>query len=72
QAGGCQNGAEAVDYLAKACLARPLDAEKRKELITHLGELPPYKEWASQQPELNVKLRSLLMLMLCVPEHQMS
>ena len=28
--------------------------------------------WANQQRELNEKLRSLLMLMLCVPEHQMS
>ena len=27
---GCKNSAEAVDYLAKACLARPLNAEKRK------------------------------------------
>jgi hypothetical protein len=49
-----------------------LDAAKRKELIAHLGELPPRGEWASQHGELNVKLRSLLMLMLCVPEHQMS
>ncbi|HJN08551.1 MAG TPA: DUF1800 family protein [Pirellulaceae bacterium] len=72
QAGGCKNSVEAVDYLARTCLVRPLDAAKRKELIAHLGELPPRGEWASQHGELNVKLRSLLMLMLCVPEHQMS
>ena len=72
QAGGCKNSAEAVDYLAKACLAQPLKAEKRKELIAHLGELPPCGEWANQRREVNEKLRSLLMLMLCVPEYQMS
>jgi uncharacterized protein (DUF1800 family) len=72
QAAGCQNGAEAVDYLAKACLVRPLSDDKRNELIGHLGELPPSGEWAGQQNELNNKLRSVLMLMLCVPEHQMS
>lgn len=72
QAGGCKNAAEAVDYLAKACLVRPLDADKRQELITYLGELPPSGEWAKQQRELNDKLRSVLVLMLCVPEHQMS
>lgn len=70
--GGCKSSAEAVDYLAKACLNRPLDAEKRAALITHLGELPPEGEWANQQQQLNEKLRSVLMLMLCVPEHQFS
>ncbi len=72
EAGGCKNGAEAVDYLAKACLAQPLNAEKRKELISHLGKLPPCTEWAKQRPKVNQKLRSMLMLMLCVPEHQIS
>lgn len=72
EAGGCKNGTEAVDYLAKACLAQPLDAEKRKELISYLGNLPPCTEWAKQRPEVNQKLRSMLMLMLCVPEHQIS
>ncbi len=72
RAGGCKNSAEAVDYLAKAYLTRPLDAEKREALIAHLGELPPEGEWANQQQQLNEKLRSVLMLMLCVPEHQFS
>ncbi len=72
RAGGCKNSAEAVDYLAMACLTRPLDAEKREALIAHLGELPPEDEWANQQQQLNEKLRSVLMLMLCVPEHQFS
>ena len=72
QAAGCQNGTEAVDYLAKACLMQPLDADERSELIGHLGELPPSGEWESKRGEVNEKLRSVLMLMLCVPEHQMS
>ncbi len=72
QAGGCKTGTEAVDYLAKACLSQPLDADKRKELIAHLGKLRPCGEWADHRPEVNEKLRSMLMLMLCVPEHQIS
>jgi hypothetical protein len=61
-----------VDYLAKACLARPMSADRRTQLIAHLGELPPPGQWAKQRGDLNQKLRSLLMLMLCVPEHQLS
>lgn len=72
RAAGCTNSAQAVDYLAKACLARPLEAEKREALIAHLGALPPEGEWTNQQQQLNEKLRSVLMLMLCVPEHQFS
>lgn len=71
-AGGCKNSAEAVDYLAKACLMRPLSAEKRQEMVKQLGELPPCGEWAKQRGEVNEKLRSVLVLLLCMPEHQMS
>ncbi|MBM3999991.1 MAG: DUF1800 domain-containing protein [Planctomycetes bacterium] len=70
--GGCKTSEEAVDYLAKACLAQPLSKEKRDALVQHLGALPPEGEWAGQQGALNERLRSLLMLMLCVPEHQLS
>ncbi len=72
QGGGCKNASEAVDYLAKSFLTLPLDAEKRKSLITHLGKLPPCGEWSKQRNKVNQKLRSMLMLMLCVPEHQIS
>ena len=69
---GCKNGAEAVDYLAKACLLRPLSAEKRRELVSRLGEMPPCGEWAKQRSTLNEKLRSVLVLLLSMPEYQMS
>lgn len=72
EAGGCKESSQAVDYLAKACLVRPLSEERRKELITFLGQLPPRGQWSQYRNDLNHKLRSLLMLMLCVPEHQLA
>lgn len=71
-AGGCTNGDEVVDYLARACLSRPLNADKRSELIKRVGKLPPCGEWTGQRSQLNEKLRSVLVLLLCMPEHQMS
>ena len=72
QKGGCKTAAEAVDYLAKACLAKPLNPEKRKELIDYLGQLPPQPEWAKQHDEINEKMRSVLILMLSMPEYQVT
>jgi uncharacterized protein (DUF1800 family) len=72
QAGGCQNGAEVVDYLAKACLVRPLSDTKRQELINYLGDLPPCPEWAGKRDELNPRLQALVVLMLSMPEYQMT
>jgi hypothetical protein len=70
--GQCEDAGMAVDYLAKACLQRPLNDEKRKELIGFLGELPSKSEWASKRGELNEKLRALVVLMLSMPEYQMT
>lgn len=72
EASGCSTSDEIVDYLARACLMRPLQAEKRRQLIEHLGSLPPCSQWNEQRGELNKKLRSVLVLMLCMPEHQLS
>jgi uncharacterized protein (DUF1800 family) len=72
QAGGCKTKAQAVDYLAKACLMRPLSQTKRAQLIDRLGELPPCGEWTRQRREVNERLRSVLVLMLCMPEFQLS
>ncbi|MEW6304788.1 MAG: DUF1800 family protein [Verrucomicrobiota bacterium] len=69
--GGCPTGGEAVDYLAKACLMRPLPGAKRQELTAYLGELPPPAEWSKKRAELNDKLRGLLVLMLSTPEYQL-
>lgn len=68
----CDCATAAVDLLARVCLARPLNNEKRMELIAHLGELPPRSEWAAKRDEINVKLRELLVLMLSMPEYQLS
>ncbi|MBI3469525.1 MAG: DUF1800 family protein, partial [Planctomycetes bacterium] len=72
QAGGCQNSAEAVDYLVNACLVRPLGDEKRQELISYLGDLPPCQEWSDRRDELNPRLQALVVLMLSIPEYQMT
>ena len=50
----------------------PLAAEKRREMIQQLGKLPPSGEWNRQRGEINDKLRSVLVLLLCMPEHQVS
>lgn len=71
-AADCEDAAEALDYLAKACLVRPLNETKRQELLTHLGELPPCGDWAKQRAAVNDKLRSILVLMLSTPEFQMT
>ncbi len=71
EGGGCPTGGAAVDYLAKACLMRPLTDAKRKELTDYLGELPPPSDWARQRAELNTKLRGLMVLMLSTPEYQL-
>lgn len=70
--GKCEDTASAVDYLAKACLQRPLSDAKRKELIGFLGELPSKSDWAAKRAELNEKLRTVLVLMLSMPEYQMT
>lgn len=71
EASGCQTSAELVDYLAKACLMKPLSLDKRTELIGFLGELPQRSDWAKQGEQLNEKLQGVLILMLSMPEYQM-
>jgi hypothetical protein len=70
--GKCEDATAAVDYLAKACLQQPLSEAKRKELVAYLGELPPRSDWAAKRAELNEKLRAVLVLMLSMPEYQMT
>jgi uncharacterized protein (DUF1800 family) len=72
QSGGCTNSTEAVDYLIKACLIRPLADEKRQELIRYLGDLPPCQEWSNKRDELNLRFQGLLVLLLSIPEYQMT
>ncbi|MBP7951621.1 MAG: DUF1800 family protein [Verrucomicrobiales bacterium] len=71
EAGGSPIGAAAVDYLAKACLMRPLPEAKRAELAAFLGELPPAAEWAKQRAAVNARLQNLMVLMLSTPEYQL-
>jgi hypothetical protein len=66
----CQTSSDVVDYLTKACLARPLEASKRQELVSNLEDLPPISQWASQRDTVNRRLQDLLVLLVSVPEYQ--
>ena len=50
----------------------PLPEKKRAELINYLGNLPPASQWEERQRELNLKLGGLLVLMMSMPEYQLT
>jgi hypothetical protein len=60
-----------VDYLAKACLARPLNEESRRSLVQELAGLPPRANWSQQREAVNQMLRKVLILIASQPEFQM-
>ncbi len=61
-----------VDYFARALFAVPLRAETRKGLAAFLGPLPPRPAWAGRKAELNARLNALLVLMMGLPEYQLT
>lgn len=66
-------GAEdVVDHFTRRLLLVELSAEKRAELITYLGSLPPSAEWTKHEKEVNQKLVALLVLLATSPEYQVS
>jgi hypothetical protein len=69
--GGAESAEQVVDYLAAACLARPLDEESRRALVQQLENLPPRASWASQREAVNQMLRTVLILIVSQPEFQM-
>jgi hypothetical protein len=46
------------------------------ELVSFLGQLPPSSQWADQKAdqkkEVNRKIGALLVLMMCLPEYQLT
>jgi uncharacterized protein (DUF1800 family) len=64
--------AAVVDHFAKALFLVPLTETRRSELIGFLGDLPPSAKWADQKREVNVKIGSLLILMMSMPEYQLT
>jgi hypothetical protein len=67
--------ADVVDYLAKALFVIPLSEEQREELISFLNNeepLPPSAQWKGQRNQVNAKLRALLVLMMSMPEYQLT
>jgi uncharacterized protein (DUF1800 family) len=66
------NAAEVVDHLVQRSLLLALSPEKRQALTEFLGELPPSSQWASQKDQINAKLRAVLVMLMSIPEYQMS
>jgi hypothetical protein len=64
--------AAVVDYLAGALFAAPPAADVRAELIGFLGELPPASAWAERRAQVNARLNALVVLMLSLPEYQLT
>ena len=67
-----QTPAEAVDYLARALFAGPLTPERHGELVAYLGELPPAAEWADRGAEVTARVAALVVLMVSMPEYQLT
>lgn len=70
-----KTAAEVVDYLAKACFVVELNDAKRKQLAEFLNAnqpLPPSSEWNSKRNQVDAKLRALLVLMMSLPEYQLT
>jgi uncharacterized protein (DUF1800 family) len=61
-----------VDHFARALFAVPLTAETRRELAEFLGPLPPRSAWADRKAEVNARLSALLVLMMGLPEYQLT
>jgi uncharacterized protein (DUF1800 family) len=64
--------AAVVDEFARALFAVPLPAERKAELARFLGPLPPSAEWSAKKREVNAKLAGLLVLMMSLPEYQLT
>ena len=70
-----ESGADVVGYLTNACLVLPLSESKRAELVEFIdagGPLPPSSQWDTQRPQINAKLKALLVLIMSLPEFQLT
>jgi hypothetical protein len=72
QTSGTSDPAVIVDHFAKAFLSVPLSPAKRRELIAHLGNLPPADQWNGQRDALNKRLRAVLVALVSLPEYQLA
>ncbi len=61
-----------VDAFARALLAVPLTEAERQELIAFLGPLLPSSQWVGHESEVNAKLGALVVLMMSMPEYQLT
>ena len=71
--GKCKSAEAAIDYLAKTCLVRALSGNKRNKLIRRLGKLPEkFPVQPKARAAMNRRLRAVLILMVSMPEYQMT
>ncbi len=61
-----------VDYFTGALFLAPLADAKRSELVGFLGQLPPAAQWGNQRAEISRRVGSLLILMMSMPEYQLT
>jgi len=61
-----------VDYLAGTVLIRPLDANQRRQLIDFCCDLPEASAWKDHSNEVRARLTELLVLLVSLPEFQMT
>src|SRR5262249_35783396 len=61
-----------VDYLAGAGLIRPLEAAQRKQLVDFCCDLPGATAWKDRPEEVRARLTELLVLLVSLPEFQMT
>jgi hypothetical protein len=67
-----QNASQVVDFLIQSCLVRAPNEKKRQGLIEFLGPLPPSSEWAKNRQEINNRLTALLVILMSMPEYQLT
>jgi len=68
-----RSGPEAVvDCLSQTVLVRPLEASQRKALVDFCRDLPAGAEWTKRAEEVRARLAELLVLLVSLPEFQMT
>jgi uncharacterized protein (DUF1800 family) len=66
---------QVVDYFAKALFVHPVSQQDRQQLIGFLQQdrgFPPSAQWGKYRDGINHKLRGLLVLMLSMPQYQLT
>jgi uncharacterized protein (DUF1800 family) len=63
---------EIVTFFSRTLLPTPPSDAERAELLAAVGELPPAAKWPQHQAEINAKLQRLIVLLVSMPQYQLS